>query len=1012
MDKYKRSEMHAGSIRDSKFFTMATKYCLDLFWGRYGGDWEATYMRWSSTLGIPDLDKNAWADSCPKDPGYDELGNYMTYNTPVCFAALGHFTVEQAQRAHYLASEYNPIMYAWGQYYYYLAHHQVDADSAPQQQQQSVHVKSLLSPEGANDISCRETANSACGCKEAWQYKGKSYSFCDIIKSDDVILRCEVANPWTCPECSALPKGQQCILTCTDQVPSQCKVRHLKVTSSLPCDIGAAVAGYEVSYYVLKVSAVATGMPSWAVPTWAVPTGQCPLGTTVMGRRRLAQRWAQRWAQRLWGADGWHNGGHNGYGAPTVVTTVGTTVGTTVMGRRWLAQRRICLGVAELKTHSLYIPDFILIEASGLQYWEKRAQCNSDAMPIQIKLFTSVLRPTLAFLLVTTLPANGQYDKAVTQQDGSTIGLSSSGALLPYLTTSILYTYASQPRMCSTSLVENLYELSQGLYGTSTLQVPGQPQATAAWPDLTALSEADFTAAVRDALLLRGSGGAQLADAAATVSGPCGLSITDFAGLVPRISSALKQLHADLVELQSIAQQRLTFSQRLRPRSFFAATARTRRRVNGEARSLLGHNDRHLAAGKKDMETAEAALRRSLQASASNRIYSMPPDDFTIQPPSSTPKVLVGMVFHILQYTGSDGAIGPPKYTLAPQYVERALRLVNYMAAPTNFSFFAQEVRTDAEKYPYLLLKTRKSWLSIVLANCNGKGCLRSSDFVNRTVSDFPRSINIYVGSDSTAPIHRIMGYSYYPLSDLQPDNGYMFIAWDQLSVDGANSPAAYNDGAVTILHEAFHALGLWHTFSDASPGCTDGDLISDTPTVKRNIFMTDFRGKAASYCLDLFWGRYGGDWEATYMRWSSTLGIPDLDKNAWADSCPNDPGYDELGNYMTYNTPVCFAALGHFTVGQMQYAHEMTYNFNPVMYAWGQYYAAHAAAEQQQQQQPPPPSEAPRHPCQVRGGRSPILLCLRHQQHHHMPLDLPRYICACVRVIRDNMKGAASTLL
>lgn len=90
---------------------------MELFWGQYGGDWEATYDRWSRTLGIPETDMNAWADSCPGKPGYDELGNYMTYSTPVCFAALGHLTAAQAQRLHYVTSELNPVLYAWGQYY-------------------------------------------------------------------------------------------------------------------------------------------------------------------------------------------------------------------------------------------------------------------------------------------------------------------------------------------------------------------------------------------------------------------------------------------------------------------------------------------------------------------------------------------------------------------------------------------------------------------------------------------------------------------------------------------------------------------------------------------------------------------------------------------------------------------------------------------------------------------------------------------------------------------------------
>jgi hypothetical protein len=103
---------------------------------------------------------------------------------------------------------------------------------------------------------------------------------------------------------------------------------------------------------------------------------------------------------------------------------------------------------------------------------------------------------------------------------------------------------------------------------------------------------------------------------------------------------------------------------------------------------------------------------------------------------------------------------------------------------------------------------------------------------------------------------------------------------------------------------------------------------------------------------LELFWGKYGGDWEAAYQRLSLNLGIPDTDMNAWADSCPGQPGYDELGNYMTYNVAVCFAALGHFTAGQAQRAHYMTSELNPVLYTWGQYYAQNAA--------PPPPLASP----------------------------------------------------
>ncbi len=56
-----------------------------------------------------------------------------------------------------------------------------------------------------------------------------------------------------------------------------------------------------------------------------------------------------------------------------------------------------------------------------------------------------------------------------------------------------------------------------------------------------------------------------------------------------------------------------------------------------------------------------------------------------------------------------------------------------------------------------------------------------------------------------------------------------------------------------------------------------------------------------------------------TPSRWSTNLGIPVEDMNAWADSCPNQPGYDQLGNWMTYSSGACYAALGHFTLGQVR---------------------------------------------------------------------------------------------
>ncbi|EFJ45786.1 hypothetical protein VOLCADRAFT_93860 [Volvox carteri f. nagariensis] len=221
------------------------------------------------------------------------------------------------------------------------------------------------------------------------------------------------------------------------------------------------------------------------------------------------------------------------------------------------------------------------------------------------------------------------------------------------------------------------------------------------------------------------------------------------------------------------------------------------------------------------------------------------------------------------------------------------------------------------------------------------------------SVWDYPRSVNIFIAGDAT--YSGFLGFAFAGGSDVDLGRGYVFVSWDSLSMDSSNSPTMYHDGSNTLLHELFHHLGLKHTFAPLDYGSfsTDcyqyDDYVIDTPVSGLATSSMFLYPAAVSYCVELFWGKYGGDWDATYVRWSSTLGIPDTDKNAWADSCPGKPGYDELGNYMTYNTPVCFAALGHFTPAQVQRAHYVTAELNPVLYAWGQYYAQNAAA-------PPPP--------------------------------------------------------
>ncbi|GLC70166.1 hypothetical protein PLESTF_000933000 [Pleodorina starrii] len=644
----------------------------------------------------------------------------------------------------------------------------------------------------------------------------------------------------------------------------------------------------------------------------------------------------------------------------------------------------------------------------------------------------------------------------------------STSALLPYLSPVVLRLYASQPERCSSELVRQLYDLSNDLYGSDALkachydlytalgsvfswvrdnialrlqELTGQPLASAAWPDEALYPPLELTAAVTDAL----SNPDKLADTAALMTGSCGLAAAELADMVPRISSVLRRLHADLPLLQAVGkhlfeshwslydsdgrsnsegvdaagpaipsgdslaaavaaagggpqQRRRLAAQDLSLRRLDGAAAAavatasskavddpwvtpSQRRVkpadggdemvaaNAPAATTIAEGDGAdgaAAASFTGASPAAVARRRAAAAADSSSsgttfVYALPPDGFVAAPPAVLPPLLLPLVFHVMLYPDRTGAVAPAQYSTAPAFVERLVRVANTMALPTNIQFFVKEVRNDPTAYPYLLLPDRVSWLLCLSGGVSGYSCLRNQTAVNSWVSDFPRSINVFVVGDSTALLNSPLGYAWIPGSDVLPVYGFVYMTWDGASPSGFNSLSGYNDGPNTLLHELFHHLGLGHSFTppgssgvaNGPQGCAiDGDYVIDTPTTLGAVGSSSFAAAATSYCMALFWGQYGGDWEATYSRWATTLGVPEADMNAWADTCPTNAGYDELGNYMTYSTPVCFAALGHFTPGQVQRAHYVTSEVNPVLYAWGQYYARNSP--------PPPPAASP----------------------------------------------------
>eukprot|EP00198_Chlamydomonas_reinhardtii_P001133 XP_001690468.1 predicted protein [Chlamydomonas reinhardtii] len=308
--------------------------------------------------------------------------------------------------------------------------------------------------------------------------------------------------------------------------------------------------------------------------------------------------------------------------------------------------------------------------------------------------------------------------------------------------------------------------------------------------------------------------------------------------------------------------------------------------------------------GLGDVDCLREQHRRRLQQSASaftsspgamrnvQYNYYLPPVP-PPEPSSYPPNVLLPLVFHVMLYRdAATGVVGPPGYDSAPALAARTVAAVNLLASGTGVRFFLQEVRGDPQRYPYLLVGGPADWQTCGAVVSGGldesaasPDCLRAQG----VMVDFPRAINVYfVGSSTLFAVPR----------------------------GGTNGPESYNAGSSVLWHELGHYLGLSHTFPTDGK-CADSDGVPDTPNVAATASSLYLDKRLAvdlnDHCYTVFMRDLQGDLGAAPSR----VGIPDSDKNAWADTCPDDPGYDELGNFMTYTLPSCRAGLGHMTPGQ-----------------------------------------------------------------------------------------------
>ncbi|KAG2496513.1 hypothetical protein HYH03_005337 [Edaphochlamys debaryana] len=344
------------------------------------------------------------------------------------------------------------------------------------------------------------------------------------------------------------------------------------------------------------------------------------------------------------------------------------------------------------------------------------------------------------------------------------------------------------------------------------------------------------------------------------------------------------------------------------------------------------------------------------------------PRNFTAAAASPSNRVLVPLVFHVLTYSSGSG-YGPSGWDRAADYVSRLVWVANNMAFRSGFQFFINEIRSDPTRYPYLLKPDRSSWMA-----CSTKGnyfYLACAE-VLQGASDHPRSINIFVSGDRADASYA--GYGWVPSSATDITRGHVALTWSVLDTAQWNSQAsgAMEYGGKVLWHELMHHLGSYHTFgkSNAGSACTDSgagsDDVADTPVIAGASYNQVWSRSAYDYCLRVFRNTRGSDWNNVVQYWRNQLGIPPEDQAPAHsfDSCPSQPGMDELGNYISYTHDVCIPALGHITAGQAEALHRTASTSQKALYNWGQYFARVApdtfAAPPPPPSPPPPPVSSP----------------------------------------------------